>query len=71
MANPPENSNACCEQMLCLAVSLAIFVARGKKAGEIEMIEQFFSLVASALSALAFCRSQQSDTNDVSFPPSN
>ncbi len=71
MAKPPENSNACCEQMLCLAVSLAIFVARGKEAGEIEMMEQFFSLVSSALSALAFCRAQQTDTDTVIFPQSN
>lgn len=70
MANPSANDN-CCEQMLCLAVSLAIFVARGKTADDIEMMEQFFSLVASALSALAFCRSRQSDTDDVVFPPSN
>lgn len=71
MANSNANNNTCCEQMLCLAISLAIFVARGKEAGEIEMMEQFFSLMASVLSALAFFRSQQSGDDTVAFPQSN
>lgn len=71
MAKSSSNSNICCEQMLCLAISLAIFVSRGKEAGEIEMMEQFFSLVSSALSTLAFCRAQQTDSETVILPQSD